>query len=352
VSPFAIRKLKILLVTERFHPSVGGVETVTGLLAGALVRLGHNVCVVTRELAKATTAFDFAILRRPGPISLLRHYATANAVIVQGLAIRLGWPLLWQRPGALAVHHIQPVPTERGAGRWLHAQLARRVRHAAVSKALAQQLPWPVETVLTNPYDAETFRIDPAISRTRDVLFVGRLIPEKGASVLVKALEILRQKRELLTATIVGEGPERAPLERKLSAAGLEKNMRFAGQVTGPRLAQLLNQHQLVVVPSLGDEAFGVVALEAIACGCAVIASHAGGLPEAIGPCGTTFPTGNSVSLATKIQDVLNSACTREKFRARAGNHLAAHDPLAVARRYLQLLSMGVHSRSFSSILG
>ena len=237
------------------------------------------------------------------------------------------------------VHHMQPGAAQGRFIAWLRLKLNLRARHAAVSRALAAQLPWRVDAVLPNPYDAEIFQTDTAVSLARDIIFVGRLIPEKGASVLVKALAILRQKQESLCATIVGEGPERGRLEREVRAQGLRENVQFAGQVSGPSLARLLNQHRLMVVPSIGDEAFGVVALEGIACGCAIIGSDAGGLPEAIGPCGTTFPIGNAESLAAKIKYAL-SAPIMEKFHAGAERHLAAHQPLAVARLYLERLSV------------
>ena len=352
-SQTAVHKLKILLISNRFQPHVGGVETVTRLLAAALIQLGNRVSIITRETLRGSAAFDFVVLRHPGQISLFRQCHTADAVIVQGLAIRLSWPLLWKRSGALIVHHMKPLGGEDSASGWIRAQLALRVRHAAVSKALAAQLPWAAEAILPNPYDAETFRIDPAISRTRDIIFVGRLITAKGASVLIEALATLRRNGKPVTATIVGEGPERGPLERECGAAGLEKDVQFTGQVIGSRLALVLNQHRLMVVPSLGHEAFGVVALEGIACGCAVIGSDSGGLPEAIGPCGTTFPTGNAESLAANIQNLLKSEHTLTRFRSAAEKHLAPHRPLAVARRYLELLvQTPFHSCALTSIHG
>ena len=333
------RKLKILLVSERFHPRVGGVETVTRLLATGLVRLGHRVRVMTRERAGDGASFGYAVLRYPGPIRLLWQYASADAVIVQGPAVRLGWPLFWRRGLALMIHHMKPGAAPDRFSGWLRSKLARRAHHAAVSKALAEHLPWPVEAILPNPYDAGIFQIDPAVPRALDVIFVGRLIPEKGATVLVRALAILRQSGQSITAMLVGEGPERGPLGRELGSGALEKNVQFAGEVTGSRLAQMLNQHRLMIVPSLGEEGFGVVALEGIACGCAVIGSDAGGLPEAIGPCGTTFPMGNAESLAAKIRQLLGSDTEIVAFHVAAGEHLAKHRPSAVARRYLDLLA-------------
>jgi glycosyltransferase involved in cell wall biosynthesis len=331
--------LKILLVSEHFHPRVGGVEMVTRLLGSALVRMGHTVVVVTRESADASEESRFVVLRRPGPFRLLWEYATADSVIVQGLALGLAWPLFWSRESSLIVHHMESSAAEGAVKAWWRTKLARFARHAAVSEALARHLPWLIEAVLHNPYDAEVFRVDPATPRERDVIFVGRLIPEKGAAVLVSALSLLRQTGESISATIVGDGPERIRLSREVKLNRLEKCVQFGGEVTGSSLAQLLNQHRLMVVPSLVNEGFGLVALEGIACGCVVIGSHAGGLPEAIGPCGITFPAGNAELLAANIQRLLSSHKEMAGFQAAAETHLAGHHPSEVARRYVALLS-------------
>ena len=374
--------MRILIISERFSPSVGGVQAVTRLLGQALARAGHRVTVVTSEAGGEMDGCGFGLSRRPMAMELLRQYRSADAIILQGLPVRLGWPLLLRRSKALAVHHLQPPVCETNLRVRLRAKLAGRVRHAAVSGALARQLPWPAEAILSNPYDDEIFRHDQTVARSRDVIFVGRLIPQKGVPVLLEALALLRQRGLLLTATVVGEGPERSGLAAMLKSRKLEhtagsaacttakpaevspsplpkgrgpgrgvlscslslgplSSVEFAGQITGRALAQLLTQHRLMVVPSVYQEPFGVVALEAIACGCVVIGSDAGGLPQAIGPCGTTFPLGNAASLAAKIQDLLGSFGKREEFRAAAEPHLSGHRPEAVARKYLQVLQRG-----------
>jgi glycosyltransferase involved in cell wall biosynthesis len=344
--------LKILLVSDRFLPSVGGVETVTRLLGEAFVRAGHIVSVLTRErsasdgrrmqvderrLSSDGDSGPSAVWRRPGMLRMLREYLAADVVFVQGPAARLAWPLCLIRRRALMVHHMRSRSDEGWLTGAFRANLAGRVRHAAVSRALAEELPWRVEAILANPYDDAVFRWDHSVGRTRDVIFVGRLIPEKGARVVVEALGVLRRLGEPATATIVGDGPDRRRLTELIGDRQLDGRVRLAGQVTGSALARLLSQHHVLVVPSLHHEAFGVVALEGIACGCVVVGSEMGGLPEAIGPCGATFPAGDTESLAAIVRDVLRSTAAIEKFRAGAAPHLASHSADAVAQRYLEL---------------
>jgi glycosyltransferase involved in cell wall biosynthesis len=98
-----------------------------------------------------------------------------------------------------------------------------------------------------------------------------------------------------------------------------------------------LNQHQILVVPSKYDEPFGVVALEGIACGCAVIGSNGGGLPEAIGPSGITFPNADIGALENAMERLLTRPEERERLIAAGPKHLTQFQPRLVAQRYREL---------------
>jgi glycosyltransferase involved in cell wall biosynthesis len=196
-----------------------------------------------------------------------------------------------------------------------------------------------VEAVLPDPYDDTAFRKDSTIARDRDVAFVGRLIPEKGAHVLIEALSILEGTGTRLTASIVGDGPELNRLKQLIDAQQLGESVKLTGQLSGVALARLLNRHQLLVVPSLCAEGFGLAALEGIACGCVVLGSRLGGLPEAIGCCGMTFTAGEAEGLAEMLGDVLRSPERLDQLRTGAEQHLANHRPAVVARRYLEFVT-------------
>jgi glycosyltransferase involved in cell wall biosynthesis len=107
----------------------------------------------------------------------------------------------------------------------------------------------------------------------------------------------------------------------------------------GHELAEELNAHKVLVAPSLGNEGFGVVALEGMACGCVVIGSEGGGLREAIGPGGLTFPNGDVEALAVCLEKALFDAETIARCRSAAPAHLARHQPGPVAGRYLEVFS-------------
>ncbi len=332
------RALNILLVAERYAPSIGGVETVTRLLAEAFSRAGHVATVVTRE--PGTFQCPTNVVRRPGILSLLRLFRRADAVILQGMALRLGWPLLLRHPCVLMVHHTPSPREERECRvtRRLRATLGSRVRHGAVSRAMVSRLPWPVETILPNPYDTALFGPGTSVGcRRPEVVFVGRLVPEKGAHVLIEALGILHRTGRHIRATIIGSGEERFHLAALAHQRCVSSHIHFAGEVSGGALAQRLKEHRILVVPSI-DESFGIVALEGAACGCAVIASNVGGLPEAVGPYGWLFPVGDAANLAAKLIQMLECETTDQSVGLRQQEHLRNHSPDSVARVYLKTL--------------
>lgn len=314
----------------------------TRVLGGALGRAGHRVTVVTNQKGDRENHCDLQLVRRPGMMRLVRAYEEAEAVILQGPAARLGWPLFWKRRPGVVVHHTLCRNGRNAASAWIRTRLFSRVRHAAVSKGLAKNLQWPIHAILPNPYDDHVFRENPNILRTRDILFVGRLIPEKGAHILIQALAQLAPAAGKVTATLVGTGPDHDRLAQSISGHGLNGRVRMTGPLSGNALAQMYQQHRILAVPSVRPEAFGLVALEAIACGCVVVGTGLGGLPEAIGPCGVTLRSTDVSSLAHSLLDLLRAPDRIAKLQAGAGEHLAKHRPAIVAEAYMDFLRVAI----------
>jgi glycosyltransferase involved in cell wall biosynthesis len=102
-------------------------------------------------------------------------------------------------------------------------------------------------------------------------------------------------------------------------------------------LVKLLQEHKILVIPSRYDEPFGVVALEGIACGCVAVGSSGGGLPEAIGSCGVTFPNGDANALAQALEQLLRQPDEQRRLTANAPQHLARFHPTVIAEAYLAL---------------
>jgi glycogen synthase len=330
--------VKILLGSHHFFPSTGGIETVTNLLAREFVRLGHEVRVVTQTAGAGD--FPFAVVRRPGALELFRHARWCEVFLQNNISLRTLWPLLLvRRP--LFIAHQTWIANPDGSTGWAHRLKRFILRYAtsfAISEAIAGSLPVPCIRA-GNPYDDEVFKDSPADPRTGELIFVGRLVSDKGTRLLLDAMKWLEAKPRL---TIAGDGPERAALEKQATDLQLRSQVDFVGQQHGEQLATLLRQHQILVVPSLWQEPFGIVALEGIACGCVVVGSAGGGLAEAIGPCGVTFPNGDAAALAKAIARLLADPDERARLRQNAESHLARFTPRHVAGIYLDAMKKGL----------
>jgi glycosyltransferase involved in cell wall biosynthesis len=188
--------------------------------------------------------------------------------------------------------------------------------------------------VIPNSYDDAQF-CDAGRQRPKDLVFLGRLVSDKGANVLLDALGELRRRGLRPTLTIIGDGPERSRLVSQIQALGLDGQVTFAGWQNQEQIARTLNEHKILVVPSLWNEPFGIVALEGAACGCVVVGSSGGGLPEAIGPCGLTFPNGDHQRLAAILGELLANPEKLDEYCQAAPAHLAAHRAEIVSAKYL-----------------
>ena len=211
----------------------------------------------------------------------------------------------------------------------------------SVSHAIAADLGSP-STVVPNGYRAELFSENGATPRDRELLFVGRLVSDKGTDVLLRALARLAAEGDRPGLTIAGEGPERRGLEALARELGVGAQVRFDGALRDDELVRAYRTHLVLVVPSRYAEPFGIVALEGIACGCAVVGSERGGLAEAIGPCGLTFPNGDDAALADRLRSLLADAGLRASFAARRAAHLEHHRPERMVAEYREILARAV----------
>ncbi|EEB73821.1 glycosyltransferase family 4 protein [Thermococcus sp. AM4] len=147
-------------------------------------------------------------------------------------------------------------------------------RHVAVSwktrlDLLKAGLRKPVP-VVPNGVDVEFIRSVPPAELESDVIFAGRLIPEKGVDLLLRALAEVKREIPDVRVVIIGDGPERKRLERMAKGLGLEKNVLFTGFLSYENVIALMKASKVFVLPSK-REGFGIVVLEAMASGLPVV---------------------------------------------------------------------------------
>jgi glycogen synthase len=331
--------MRILFSSYAFRPSVGGIETVSAILAEQFVAAGHDVQLITETPGDDPGENGYRIIRHPGFNKLIAMIRWADIFFQNNISLRSLLPALLLRKRAVIVHQtwIRNTRGKLGWNDYLKRAVLGRVTNAAISQAVADDIGRKY-IIIPNPYRDDLFRIIPGAVPSKTLLFVGRLVSDKGVDLLLRALGQLRREGLQPDLTIVGSGPEAENLSFLSRELGLQEQVVFAGQKSGDELVKLLNEHRIMVIPSRWAEPFGVVALEGIACGCAVIASEAGGLKEAIGPCGITFENRNERSLADALKRLLLDRALEDSLRRAAPAHLERFQAREVARAYLQLI--------------
>ncbi|MER6945269.1 glycosyltransferase family 4 protein [Nonomuraea sp. NPDC000554] len=124
---------------------------------------------------------------------------------------------------------------------------------------------------------ASSFRLEPASGP--QVLYCGRLSPEKGADVAILAFELMLGQRPGAKLHLVGTGPDETLLHRLVAALDIAEHVRFYGSVSGALTAEI--SADVLLAPSRGDAA-SLVILEAMASGIPIVSTAVGGIPELV----------------------------------------------------------------------
>lgn len=153
------------------------------------------------------------------------------------------------------------------------------------------------------------------------IVFLGRYDePRKGLTVLLEALDIMDETPRV---TVAGGGVARR------ASASAPANVEFVGRVSESEKARLLASADIYVAPNTGGESFGIVLVEAMAAGCAVVASDIEAFADVCGteadaPAGALFPVGDANALAATLQRLIRNPRERESYAA-AGMKRAQH---------------------------
>src|ERR1044071_3193296 len=173
-----------ILVHGRFHPSVGGIETVVNLLAREWTAAEQQIVVVSNLgcSEQSQPSFPFPVVYAPGAISWFRLVKWSEAVVQFNLSLRALWPHLLLKRRLVVSHqsHYAGCGTYPTWREWLKKQVTRLATNIAASQATARGLRIDCP-IIPNPYDHVLFHQEETTLRERDLIFVGRLVLEKGA---------------------------------------------------------------------------------------------------------------------------------------------------------------------------
>lgn len=338
--------MRILMLTDYFPPHTGGgVERVAFELGTRLARRGHLVSVLTirtcpgaaveceeglqisripgTDLTRRLGLQQAASLRVPDTIARSIRSFKPDVVHAHNLFFRTTEAAAFLR----SFHRVPLVTTvhlgqQEGGGR-LFASLVRayestigrfiirRSDHTiAVSEAVAAHVRHlgghrvPI-TVIPNGVDTEVFA--PSLNGTGAgpvILFVGRLVPNKGPDTLLRAAPAILAQNPQATFIMVGDGPLRNRLAKRAKDLSLDSTVHFLG--IRHDVPDLMRQATIMVRPST-TEGMPLTVLEAMASGLPIVATPAGGTPEIVhnGVTGFIVPAGDEDALATRINDLL-----------------------------------------------
>jgi glycosyltransferase involved in cell wall biosynthesis len=178
--------------------------------------------------------------------------------------------------------------------------------------------PFGVDTTLFHP------RVQPRQSEAITIGTVKTLRPVYGVDTLVRGFALCRRQvaqsgcaelADQLRLKIVGDGSERAALERLASDLKIAAVTQFSGAVPHDRVNEMLHELDIYVAVSR-SESFGVAVLEASAAGLPVVVSHVGGLPEVVqhDRTGLIVPPDNPEALAAELSRLVANAALRQKL--------------------------------------
>lgn len=391
--------MKLCLVNAFFHPYVGGTEKHMYELGRRLARR-HGVHVFTAQLPGTPRTEDVGGIRvwrtparflrapliYPPPLPLARGAMRDLAGIdarerfdafhlhgrwFPDFAAVVRYAHETGRRAALTLHNARP----RGIGPatdalgsafdWLYGVRVMNAvdRAVAVSAYVRRHIATygvdPAKiTVIPNGVDTTVYRPQPPTLRERLggfdplLLSVGRVIPQKGLPLLIEALATLAADHSRLGLAIVGQGKAIPELRADARRRGIEDRVVFAGFLEDSLLPAAYSSADVHVLPSLW-EVFGIVLVEAMACGLPCVASDAGGIAEVVadGRTGLLFPRGDARALAERVRVLVEDAPLRRRMAADARRRaVEVFDWDRIAERtetfYESLIAMGPRPRA------
>ncbi len=175
-------------------------------------------------------------------------------------------------------------------------------------------------TVIENGVDLDRF---PKTRGVRDgVACVANLREVKNIDGLLRAAAMVNKQRPDTAFNIAGEGPERGPLEAQRSRLGLEKLFQLPGSIAD--IPAFLAAHAIAVLPS-HSEGMSNALLEAMAAGCAIIATDVGANAKVLGGCGVIVPPRDDAALARAILQLLADPAFAQSLGAQARARAEVH---------------------------
>jgi glycosyltransferase involved in cell wall biosynthesis len=379
--------LRVLLVTPFFTPQTGGVTTYIEDLRRILSARGHEVYVLRdgesesiRQCPRNSDARVFEFSMRPfwcpeapikGALAFIVYFLPTIWVLTRFVRqhrfqiLCLEYPLgymsyfsilrLWTRVKLIAGLHgddVRSLSLRPRCEQWLvksivrsadcvltHSRSMLRDAEHVIGQLRRRQdcIPYGVDSEQMLRHASESRAVFPG----KYILTVAKLYSRKGLDVLLASIVQLKHLHQDYKFVIAGDGPEEDTLRQRAAELGLGDVVVFTGYVKSDAIPTLVRDCDFFVLPSR-SEPFGIVLLEAMAFGKAVVATRVGGIPEFVtdGVNGILVPSEDSKALAQAITLVAGNEELRNNLGRRG--RAAIDDTFnftSLGARYEQLLS-------------
>jgi len=353
-------RLKVVLYSYLFYPSVGGIESISASLAEGLIQQGHVVQVITESTSDAKDNFKYTIHRKPDFSTKKELVKWADIIVYNGASLGLQpLPLLYRKP-YVWIHQGYQISCIDGLG-WYEGERAPMTpwssiafhysksglgfavkgalkvftklffakylvtQNVACTDWVLKRLPFLSNNLrIHSPYPLKKFETpSPGITIKYDFVFVGRLVSEKGVSTLIDAFSMLRKELDTkVSLLIVGDGNWKDKVIAKIAEHDLETCVTMVGRKTGQELTDLIHSGKIAVVPSEWEEPMGGVALELMSAGRNIIVSRNCGMAECVGKGGLTFLNGDAEDLARTMKKLWGDKALQDEQKIEAKTQL------------------------------
>jgi len=360
-APFesAEAELSIGSVTERRYP-------VTRTSEPAFVRSSVQNSLRAFDLTRQTGSVDVAMIHQSlaglGPI--LSRYRMAHCWVYVCHSLAHEEYLTRAERASTSLERIRRRLSAR-ARRWIERIVIRRCHHVIVlSEFMKQQvmvahgiaarhitvIPGAADpAAFYPPHDRNEVRRELKLPENRTLLLTVRnLVPRMGLENILEAMTMLGEEQRNLLLLIGGEGQLRPRLDELIRSKGLQDAVQLLGFIPEDQLAKYYQASDLVVMPTLQLEGFGLVTVEALACGTPVMGTPVGAIPEVLRTVDPLLVTDgiDGVSLAKTLRVLLN------RFRMQPGERerFSTKGREVVERRYNWAAHTNDLDRLFASL--